>query len=109
MGFGTAVSGFEHLLLLIDGVVEGAAAGDGLSEAAGEAGRFEVLAGSAENRGGRAELRDELPGFARAEAGDQAQGEPVQFIFFGQGGGDHPGDWWQEGGEVLGGRCPTLS
>jgi hypothetical protein len=44
-----------------------------------------------------------MAGFPAAEARNQAQGEPVQFVFFSKSGDGHRyGDWWGEGGDVLG-------
>ena len=37
----------------------------------------------------RVESLDQLPGFAGAEAGNQAEGQPVQFVFFGESRGEH--------------------
>ncbi len=37
---------------------------------------------------------EQLVRFAGAEAGDQAQGEPVEFFFFGEGRGKHGGLLW---------------
>lgn len=76
-------------MLLVDGVFEGAAARDGAGEATGEAGGFEFVGGGAEDGLGGAELGEELAGFAGAEAGDEAEGEPVEFVFLGEGGGRH--------------------
>ncbi len=80
---------FEHFLLLVDGVIESTSAGDGLRHAAGESSGFELRSRGAEDRLRRAELFQELVRLARAEAGDEAEGEPVELFFFGDGGGNH--------------------
>ncbi|HEX5227004.1 MAG TPA: hypothetical protein VFW44_04810 [Bryobacteraceae bacterium] len=80
---------FEHFLLLLDGVLESAAAGDGLGDAARKASRFEFVPRRAKNLVWRTVLGDELPGLAHPEAGDQVQGEPVELVFLCNGGGGH--------------------
>jgi hypothetical protein len=76
-------------LLLIDGVVKSAAAREGLRQAPCEAARFQLLARRSEDGLRSSKLSDQFAGLPRTETGNQAQCEPVQLFFFGEGRGRH--------------------
>ena len=74
-------------ILLFHGIFKSAPALDSLRDAAWQSAAFELMARRAKDRLGRPELLQDLHGFASAEAGYQLQGEPVEFVFLGKGGG----------------------
>ena len=82
-------AGFEHPLLLIDRVIKRASARDTLRDAARDPAGFQLRPRGAEDGRRRPELGQQLVGFACPQAGDQPQGEPVQFIFFSKGRRQH--------------------
>jgi hypothetical protein len=70
-----------HFALLVEGVLEGAAAGDALGHRAVDSGRLQFAARGAEHGLRRAEPIQQLPRHPGAQAGDQGQRQPVQFLF----------------------------
>jgi hypothetical protein len=69
-----------QFLLLVGGVLKSAAAGDGLGDTAGESGGFQFAARGRKDGFGCAKSFYQTVGFARTQAWNGAQGEPVKGI-----------------------------
>jgi hypothetical protein len=72
---------FGHFALLVEGILERAAAGDALGYRAANARRLQFTARGAEHGLRRAEPIQQLPRHPGTQPGDQGQRQPVQFLF----------------------------
>ena len=99
-------AGRLQLPLLIGSVLESAVAGDGLRNAARQPRCLQVVPERLENGLRRPELLNQPVRFARSQAGDRAQGEPVKGI-----GGSQYKEWVVSGKALMGKskRCEACS